>query len=85
MKFLFGKKKRLPSIPSGCRVYAVGDIHGRRDLLDALLEEIAKDLKGFGGHSEIVFLGDYIDRGPDSAGVLDRLIEGRSPPIAGST
>ncbi|WP_207790587.1 metallophosphoesterase family protein [Pacificimonas flava] len=57
----------------------MGDIHGRRDLLDALLERIAADLKGFEGHSEIVFLGDYIDRGPDSAGVIDRLIEGPEP------
>lgn len=79
MKFLFGQKKRLPSVPSGCRVYAIGDIHGRRDLLDVLLDQIALDLKGFSGHSEIVFLGDYIDRGPDSGPVIDRLIEGPEP------
>ncbi|MEE4349629.1 MAG: metallophosphoesterase [Pacificimonas sp.] len=80
MKFLFKRKKKiLPKVPDGVRVYAVGDIHGRRDLLDRLLDMIAADLDGYKGHSEIVFLGDYIDRGPDSADVIDRLIEGPEP------
>lgn len=48
--------------------YAIGDIHGRADLLDRLLERIAVHA----GHRprKLVFLGDYIDRGPDSAAVL---------------
>ena len=79
MNFLFGKKEKPPAIPDGTRIYAVGDIHGRRDLMDSLLDRIAADLQGFEGHSEIVFLGDYIDRGPDSAGVIERLIEGPEP------
>ena len=47
--------------------YAVGDIHGRRDLLAALLRTIQADRQG--RSAEIVFLGDYVDRGDDSAGV----------------
>lgn len=66
---------RAPAVPDGRRVYAVGDIHGRRDLLDALLEQIAADAAEQDG-CETIFLGDYIDRGPDSAAVLDRLAAG---------
>ncbi|WP_417469060.1 metallophosphoesterase family protein [Maricaulis sp.] len=53
-------------------VYAIGDIHGRRDLLLALLEKIAADDPH--AASDLIFLGDYIDRGPDSAGVIDVLL-----------
>jgi diadenosine tetraphosphatase ApaH/serine/threonine PP2A family protein phosphatase len=53
-------------------VYAIGDIHGRRDLLLALLAKIAADDPH--GAAELIFLGDYIDRGPDSAGVIDVLL-----------
>ncbi|MDP4025661.1 metallophosphoesterase family protein [Methylobacterium sp. NEAU 140] len=52
----------------GTLTYAVGDIHGRADLLDALLERIAAHAAG--RDRRLVFLGDYIDRGPDSAAVL---------------
>lgn len=60
--------------PEGQRVYAVGDIHGRLDLLDDLLGQIeddivARPLPTVG----LCFLGDLIDRGPDSAGVVERL------------
>jgi serine/threonine protein phosphatase 1 len=63
-----------PSIPDGQRVYAVGDIHGRLDLLDELLAMIAAD-DAARAHAAttIVFLGDLVDRGPDSAGVVERL------------
>lgn len=54
-------------------IYAVGDIHGQLDFLDAALERIAKD---GGTQARILFVGDLVDRGPDSAGVIDRLIEG---------
>lgn len=65
---------QLPSIPPGRRVYAVGDIHGRLDLLDLLLERIAQDDACRGRRdTDIIFLGDLIDRGPDSAGVVERL------------
>lgn len=50
-------------------LYAIGDIHGERDALCALLGELP-----LGPDDRLVFLGDYIDRGPDSKGVVDRLI-----------
>ena len=62
-----------PSLPSGVRIYAVGDIHGRLDLLDALAEQIRADLVSAPPEVMTIFLGDYVDRGPASAGVLDRL------------
>ena len=57
-------------------LYAIGDIHGRQDLLSQLMELITTDISkaDTGPHIHLVFLGDYIDRGPDSRGVLDDLI-----------
>lgn len=68
---------RLRSHPD--YLYVVGDIHGRLDLLRSLEELIVEDSKG-AGTSEMVFLGDLIDRGPQSAAVLDHLL---SPAPAG--
>lgn len=79
MRFASHKTLQPPALPAGERIYAVGDIHGRRDLLDKLLKRIHKDLNAWKDKSRIVFLGDYIDRGPDSAAVLDRLVEGPGP------
>lgn len=60
--------------PRGHRVYAVGDIHGRLDLLDELLIRIEADSRARGkARTTIVFLGDLIDRGPQSAEVVERL------------
>ena len=60
--------------------YAIGDLHGRLDVLEACLVKIEQDRlkKGDadGGATTIVFLGDYVDRGPDSRGVVQRLIDG---------
>lgn len=61
-------------VPDGLRVYAVGDIHGCKDLLEDLLAKIRRDAEGFSGRPMLVFLGDYIDRGPDSAGVVDVIL-----------
>ncbi len=62
-------------VPKGERVYAIGDIHGCLAELEQLLELIKRDLKKNPVISHhIILLGDYIDRGPDSAGVLNRLI-----------
>jgi serine/threonine protein phosphatase 1 len=63
-------------IPPGRRVYAVGDIHGRADLLVKLLEELRSDVErgGFEGRPILVFLGDYIDRGFQSKDVIDVLL-----------
>lgn len=68
--------KPAPRLPQGIRIYAVGDIHGRADLLNALLERIDNHLAGSPvEHPTHVFLGDYIDRGPASCEVIGRLIE----------
>lgn len=74
----------LPALPAGERIYAIGDIHGRSDLLDRLLTLIEADLVGYEGQSRLVLLGDYIDRGPDSKGVLERMmgpLPGTLPPV----
>ena len=56
-------------------IYAIGDIHGRLDLLDRLLGRLVDDMVDQRALvPTLVFLGDYIDRGPDSCGVIDRLI-----------
>ena len=54
-------------------VYAVGDLHGRQDQLERVLDLIEAD---GGQDAEIVFLGDYIDRGPDSRSVIETLSQG---------
>ncbi len=67
-----------PTLPDGQLLYAVGDIHGRADLLRSLLETIVADAAG-SGHAALrtlVFLGDYVDRGPDSREVVDILLSG---------
>ena len=64
----------LAAVPAGRRVYAIGDIHGRLDLLDAALARIAADdAARASAETELIFLGDLVDRGPDSAGVVERL------------
>lgn len=66
----------LPSIPKGLRIYAVGDIHGRLDLLEKLLCLIKTDLTQHPTKRAVhVFLGDYIDRGSWSRETIDRLIK----------
>jgi serine/threonine protein phosphatase 1 len=67
-----------PSLPTGRRIYAVGDIHGRADLLAALFARIDDDLKSRPIADAVqVFLGDYIDRGPNSREVIDLLLARR--------
>jgi serine/threonine protein phosphatase 1 len=67
-----------PRLPEGVRVYAVGDIHGRADLLARLLSQIDAHLAQNPVLRPIeVFLGDYVDRGPDSRRVIDLLIKRR--------
>jgi serine/threonine protein phosphatase 1 len=64
------------SMPPGRRIYAIGDIHGRLDLLDRLLAMIGEDdtRRGGGEGTELIFLGDLVDRGPESRGVVERLM-----------
>ncbi len=65
------------SVPAGDLVYAIGDIHGCAGLLDELLGLIVYDAGTIEATRQIlVFLGDYVDRGPDSAGVIERLVSG---------
>ena len=71
------------AIPPGERVYAIGDVHGLSATLDALLDAIEADLRDHPAERVTeVFIGDYVDRGPDSFGVIERLL--RDPP-AGRT
>lgn len=60
----------------GALIYAVGDVHGRRDLLETLLGKIEHDIVEVRADSRpvLVFIGDYVDRGPESRAVLERLI-----------
>jgi len=71
---LLSPKPDRHGLPDGARVYAVGDIHGRSDLLDRLLNAIRADAVSGPEKQTLIFLGDYIDRGPDSKGVIERLI-----------
>ena len=67
-------ERRGFSLPLGvspeAEVFAVGDIHGRSDLLAALIDEAAREPK-LRDKRAIVFLGDLVDRGPDSLGAID--------------
>lgn len=68
-------KGRPASLPSGKRIYAVGDVHGRLDLLEDILSLICLDIAESPTVQSIcVFLGDYIDRGLRSRETIDRLI-----------
>lgn len=74
MKRLLRRDPPAPRrVPDGVRVYAVGDIHGRLDLFNSIVAHIEADRAGWRGEVEVVLLGDYIDRGPDSAALLERL------------
>lgn len=66
----------LPAVPEGDRYYCIGDIHGRLDLYEALIEGIERDDASLDpANTQVVLLGDLIDRGPDSAGVIQRTRE----------
>ena len=63
-----------PRTPRGYRAYAVGDIHGRSDLLHQILDMVEQDAERSPARKMLlIFLGDLIDRGPDSRGVVERL------------
>jgi serine/threonine protein phosphatase 1 len=68
------RRQRGPAGPSGWRAYAIGDVHGRFDLLERLLGEIHSDLRHRPVRKALlVFVGDLIDRGPQSAEVIEHL------------
>lgn len=78
LAFSFLKSKPKPRAPDGERIAAIGDIHGRLDLLDGLLAQLAAIDEADGLQTRRIFLGDMVDRGPDTAGVIQRLIEERA-------
>ena len=80
---LFGKRRKrggaraAPRVDADMRVYAIGDIHGRLDLLGALLGKISADRATHpAGRHKLIFLGDYVDRGNQSRELLDLLSQG---------
>jgi serine/threonine protein phosphatase 1 len=67
---------RMPKVPDGTLVYAVGDVHGRADLLEKMHAAILKDSLDVPAERKVVvYLGDYVDRGPGSKKVVDILLE----------
>lgn len=71
-------------MPRGIRIYAIGDVHGRADLLTSLLDEIRQDAGRTPGYTDyLVYLGDYVDRGLQSRQVLD-LVSAPPPPGFGT-
>jgi serine/threonine protein phosphatase 1 len=90
LKRLFGRARsteplepsvhgRPPAVPRGIRMFVVGDLHGRLDLLLGIEELIRADLRDSGRSRDafVVHLGDFVDRGYDSRKVIDHLLAGR--------
>jgi len=80
---LFGRpqRKQAEMLPPGLRIYAIGDIHGCLHLLEDLWERIREDARQNPAEEHVeIFLGDYIDRGPNSYGVIEAL---STPPLPG--
>lgn len=75
--------RREPRVPDGMRLYVVGDLHGCPDLLEQMGKLIEHDVAGRrpAQRTILIFLGDYLDRGPDSREVLDMLMAGPSSDI----
>lgn len=85
---IWGKTNRLTvdnaRVPSGDRIYAIGDIHGRVDLLERLHAKIARDAQTAapGTRKTIIYLGDYVDRGLNTKELLDYLLDNPLPGFA---
>lgn len=82
LKSIFGtfSFRTPPEVPEGTRVYAVGDIHGRLDLLEDVHGKMVADASRDNVQNIQIFVGDYIDRGSASKGVIDWLL---TPPSSG--
>jgi serine/threonine protein phosphatase 1 len=83
--FGFGSRKktsRPPPSTGGRLIYAIGDVHGRLDLMDVLLNKIAADSAAASPAERpvVVFLGDYVDRGPGSRGVIETVMRLKATP-----
>jgi len=75
LKYLFKRSTPVePCCPAGSRIYCIGDIHGRDDLLQQLHDKILEDAADYTGQKTIIYLGDYIDRGERSREVIDLLL-----------
>ena len=76
-----GRVKAARFGAEGYRAYAIGDVHGRLDLLEGLLKQIEADHRARGGDVTpvLVFLGDLIDRGPQSREVVEKVVAGALP------
>jgi len=73
------REKHTPEVPEGSRVYAIGDIHGRADLLEILHDLVREDARKYPDQRRvIIYLGDYVDRGLNTRDVIDILL--RPPP-----
>lgn len=85
---MFGFLKRKAAapearVPDGVRVYAIGDIHGRLDLLERLQTMIEQDWSAAPADAgRFIYLGDYVDRGSNTAGVIETLCRGSAGPLA---
>ena len=83
---LFGRRQQIvsePRVPAGTRVYAIGDIHGCLELLRALLDRVRQHAAAHPARRNVVvYLGDYVDRGTHSRGVVDLLL---GEPLPGFT
>ena len=79
---VLGRAPAEARVPDGYRVYAIGDIHGRVDLLQALHDKIIQDAASASStlSRAIIYLGDYVDRGLHSKEVIDLLL---NSPLAG--
>jgi serine/threonine protein phosphatase 1 len=72
----FQRKRPQPArAPEGERVYVIGDIHGRADLLDKLLARVLEHAWSGPEKRTLIYVGDYVDRGADSRGVIERLLQ----------
>lgn len=73
------EQSRIPQVPDGSRIYAIGDIHGRADLLADLHRAILADAVNAPRRRVIIYLGDYVDRGMQSREVVKLLIDEALP------
>ena len=75
LRTLLGGKRSAPQTAPGERLYVVGDVHGRPDLLERMFADIERDdtQRGRSARRRIVMVGDIVDRGPDPRGAMQVL------------
>ena len=71
---LVSPRRRVFAVPDGLRIYAIGDVHGCHRELEILLDLIAEDTRKTKRACRLIYLGDYVDRGPASKAVVDRIL-----------